>query len=164
MNVYLLWSLVFVVIIYLFYLFFKKSNFVPTNIPDVPDQPNLKPDSPLIPVLPSIPSENVHYEDTRYIFPLSPPVNPIVSKSILETKIEAPNYAPVDDLINTDYSLVDNKSISNTGTNELLYSGGTTALLKIPLQMNEPNSFEQLRSQDVLITPYNRIKYSNTIC
>jgi hypothetical protein len=48
--------------------------------------------------------------------------------------------------------------------NELIYSGGYTQLLKIPLQMNEPNSFEQLRSQDVLITPYNRIKYSNTTC
>lgn len=162
MNVYLLWSLVFVVIVYLFYLFFKKSKFVPTNIPDIPDQPNLKRVSPLIPVLPSIPSENVHYEDTRYQFPYSPPVNPIVAKTVLEKKIEATNYTPINDLINTSYSVVGNTPVQDT--NELIYSGGKTELLKIPLQMNEPNSFEQLRSQDVLITPYNRIKYSNGTC
>ena len=31
----------------------------------------------------------------------------------------------------------------------------------IPLQMNEPFN-EQLRSQEVMITPYNRIKYNIT--
>jgi len=41
------------------------------------------------------------------------------------------------------------------------YSGGYAELLNIPLQMNNPNESEPLRSQKVLITPYNRIKYSS---
>jgi hypothetical protein len=45
-------------------------------------------------------------------------------------------------------------------TNELYYSGGLNQLIQIPLQYNSPSDFEQLRSQDILITPYNRIKYS----
>ena len=162
MNVYVIWVVIFIVIVYLLFLFFKKSKFVPINVPDIPNQPNLKPVSPKIPILPSVPSENVHYEDSRYKYPLSPPVNPIVAKTVLEKKIEATNYTPINDLLNMPYSLVDN--VTAQDTNELIYSGGKTELLKIPLQMNEPNSYEQLRSQDVLITPYNRIKYSNDTC
>jgi hypothetical protein len=163
MYVYLITAIIFIVVIYLLCLFLKKSKFfVPTNIPDVPNEPNVKVVSPNIPVMPSIPSENVHYEDTRYTYPYSPPVNPIVAKTVLQKTIEATNYTPINDLINTDYSVVDNRPVGDT--NELIYSGGKTELLKIPLQMNEPNSFEQLRSQDVLITPYNRIKYSNDTC
>ena len=56
-----------------------------------------------------------------------------------------------------DYDL--NQPINNN-TNQLNYSGGSTQLIKIPLQMNEPYN-EQLRSQEILITPYNKIKYGN---
>jgi hypothetical protein len=45
-----------------------------------------------------------------------------------------------------------------TQTNQLLYSGGMNNLIKIPLQTIDSS---MLRTQDVLITPYNRIKYSN---
>ena len=65
---------------------------------------------------------------------------------------------------NNEYSVLDSdysEYSGNSNGNLLTYSGGTTELLKIPLQMNEPNSYEQLRSQDVLITPYNRVKYSD---
>ena len=56
------------------------------------------------------------------------------------------------------YSLLDNPP--NPSTNELLYSGGETNMINIPLQMNSPNE-EQLRTQKILITPYNKIKYGN---
>jgi hypothetical protein len=32
-------------------------------------------------------------------------------------------------------------------------------MIEIPLQMNYPNDNEQLRSQKILVTPYNKIKY-----
>ena len=67
--------------------------------------------------------------DTRYMYPLLAPVNPIVREATIGPKEE--------------------------------YSGGYAELLKIPLQMNDPNNSEQLRSQNILITPYNRIKYSS---
>jgi hypothetical protein len=162
---YLISFIVLALLVYNIFFSLKKSNFVPTDIPDIPNQPNIRPISPNIPIIPSVSntaSNNVHLEDSRYIYPLSPPVNPIVAKTVLETRVEAPNYTPINNIVNTDYSLIDVPPV--TDTNQLVYSGGTTQLLKIPLQMNEPNSFEQLRSQDVLITPYNRIKYSNNIC
>jgi hypothetical protein len=85
-------------------------------------------------------------EDTRYKYPYSPPVSPLVKRSTVETVV------PANDTFGTPLE----------ETNELLYSGGLGELIKIPLQMNDPNLNEPLRSYDVLVTPYNRIKYSKT--
>jgi len=88
---------------------------------------------------------NVYALDTRNDFPTVPPVNPNVYKSLIV------NSVPVKD--------DDNQQIDNT--NQLDYSGGTTQIIKIPLQFNEPYD-EQLRSQEIMITPYNRVKYNTT--
>ena len=96
--------------------------------------------------------------DTRYQYPLTPPVNPIAYKTELLNSIPTNNDLYTTQNYSTnDYDL--NQPINNN-TNQLNYSGGSTQLIKIPLQMNEPYN-EQLRSQEVLITPYNRIKYGN---
>ena len=51
--------------------------------------------------------------------------------------------------------------INNEQTVNLLnYSGGDSKLVKIPLQMNDPNQTEILRSQQILITQYNKHKYT----
>ena len=92
-----------------------------------------------------------HTFDTRYQYPFNAPVNPMVSKST-RTDVMVPStdlYSPL---------------FNNTNLNQLTYSGGNTQLLRIPLQMNYPNSDEILRSQDILVTPYNRVKYSTSYC
>ena len=68
----------------------------------------------------------------------------------LDTRYSYPMLAPVNPIVRN----------TTIGPKEE-YSGGYSELLKIPLQMNDPNNMEQLRSQNILITPYNRIKYSN---
>jgi len=92
-------------------------------------------------------NENVNHLDTRYDYPNTPPVNPNVYKTLIVSS----------EPVNSD--LYDGTDVDST--NQLNYSGGSTQLLKIPLQFNEPYN-EQLRSQEVLITPYNRIKYNTT--
>jgi len=89
-----------------------------------------------------------HLYDSRYAYPYNSPVNVNYKKAtVVSTITPSPNmYSPL--------------FKSNQPLNELTYSGGNTQLLRIPLQMNEPNSNEMLRSQDILITPYNRVKYS----
>jgi hypothetical protein len=94
--------------------------------------------------------------DTRYKFPLLSPVIPLVySAEILDT------VQPSSDLYSSQdpgmFKLLNQPQSGKL--NELDYSGGKTQLIKIPLQINEPYN-EPLRSQDILITPYNRIKYS----
>ena len=99
--------------------------------------------------------------DTRYTNPLVPPVYPNAYNT------EVLNSVPVDKNLYTDQDfstneyILDEQKIGNT--NQLNYSGGSTQLIKIPLQYNEPHN-EQLRTQEVLITPYNRIKYSINEC
>jgi hypothetical protein len=120
-----------------------KSKFTPVNIPDIPVSQSA----------PQPYTENVfNYDinsfqpyimDSRYIYPYNPPVNPNVFNSLVYETI------PVQEPL-----------FNETGGNELNYSGGTTELIKIPLQYNVPQN-EALRTQDILITPYNRIKYSN---
>jgi hypothetical protein len=91
----------------------------------------------------------VHLYDSRYSYPYSSPVNPNFKQSVVYgTSI------PSSDLYKPIFK-------SDNPVNQFDYSGGKTQLLRIPLQMNEPNSDEMLRSQDILITPYNKIKYSN---
>jgi hypothetical protein len=77
---------------------------------------------------------DTHFLDSRYKYPVNPPVNP----NVKQTTITRPKEGSL-----------------------LNYSGGQNELLNIPLQFNVPNDNEQLRSQPILITPYNRIKYSN---
>jgi hypothetical protein len=106
--------------------------------------------------------EQVHYLDSRYKYPYDPPVNPITMLSEVVTDIK-PNsdlYTPFTNF----YEINDSENSIITpenNTNELNYSGGKNVLLKVPLQMNYPNEYEQLRSQNILITPYNKNKYSN---
>ena len=101
--------------------------------------------------------KQVYQLDTRNEYPTVPPVNPVMYNAVLINSI------PVDkglysqqDPTSFGYNIDENQNIQ--ATNQLEYSGGSTQLLKIPLQMNEPYN-EQLRSQDILITPYNKIKY-----
>jgi hypothetical protein len=91
----------------------------------------------------------VYKLDTRYDYPLNPPVNPIAYKSVIL------NSVPVSKDL---YSNEEMESTETMDTNQLNYSGGSTQLIKIPLQFNEPYN-EQLRTQEILITPYNKIKY-----
>jgi len=99
--------------------------------------------------------------DTRYTNPLTPPVYPNAYNT------EVLNSVPVDKNLYTDQDFSTNEYILDEQkinyTNQLNYSGGSTQLIKIPLQYNEPHN-EQLRTQEVLITPYNRIKYSINEC
>jgi len=102
---------------------------------------------------------NVYQDDSRYVYPYEPPVNPITGLSkIVDIISPSPDlYTPFNnfyDINDSEYSILE-----NPGLNELNYSGGSTKLIKIPLQMNAPNEYEQLRSQNVLITPYNKNKY-----
>ena len=100
-----------------------------------------------------------YHLDTRYDYPTTPPVNPEVYKSLLVNNI------PVENGLYSNQEIIDNGYIldqnNNGNTNQLDYSGGSSQLIKIPLQMNEPYN-EQLRSQEILITPYNKIKYSSS--
>ena len=92
----------------------------------------------------NVENNDVHYLDTRYDFPYSPPVNPNVNNV---QKITNVTYNDPNDLY---YSLLEDTYTLNQGEIELI---------KVPLQMNDPYN-EILRSQDILVTPYNSIKYS----
>ena len=123
--------------IILLYVKYNYSQFA--VIPDVFQAP--------VEIKPEV-SKDIHYLDTRYHYPELPPANPIVEKSVLLTVIPANSdlYSPMGNI--------------GSPTNQLDYSGGTTEMIKIPLQMNVPYD-EQLRSQEILITDYNKIKYSS---
>ena len=103
-------------------------------------------------------SDNVYHLDTRFDYPSLPPVNPNVYKSLLVSSLPADNGLYSTQGYDTDgYSL--NQTNSSGSTNQLDYSGGSTQIIKIPLQTNHPFN-EQLRSQEIMITPYNKVKYS----
>jgi hypothetical protein len=89
-------------------------------------------------------------------FPLLPPVNPIARNTIIKNVIEASPLLYTDQTYETTNSVLGKPSTE--GTNELVYSGGETKMMNIPLQYNYPYN-EQLRSQNVLVTPYNNVKY-----
>jgi hypothetical protein len=101
---------------------------------------------------------DVYSLDTRYYYPYTPPVNPMATQSVLVNQIKASPGLFYTQTATAQNALLD--SNTNESTNELLYSGGDTQLLQIPLQYNVPYQPEILRSQPILITPYNRIKYS----
>ena len=116
-------------------------------------------------VSPGAEQTDVYHLDTRFNYPTVPPVNPMAYKTIVRTSVPVEHglFSTQENIKNgyTESYILDQNSQNNLdSTNQLDYSGGSTKLLKIPLQMNEPYN-EQLRTQEVLITPYNRIKYDN---
>jgi Ca2+/Na+ antiporter len=138
-------------IVYLKYLYKKQnSKFTPldSGIPAVQNQ-----EPPIV-----IKSEpNVYLtEDTRMKDPLLPPVNPMARKRIIKNVIPASPGLYSDQTYDTTDYILDVPPLQNT--NQLIYSGGETQLIQVPLQYNEPYE-EPLRTQDILITPYNKVKY-----
>ena len=135
-----------------------KSKFTPLNlnqgsenIPRVPEAYG---------TLPKPFSEiDTHNFDTRYRYPYNPPVNPMATRSVIKNEIPASPDLYFTQTYDSRNTLIDSPPVGSS--NELYYSGGLNKLIQIPLQYNSPSEFEQLRSQDVLITPYNRIKYSS---
>ncbi len=130
------------------YIKFKfQQSFVPTNIPGIQDPPGrfeLKQEP------------NVYEtEDTRMVYPLKPPVNPNIRNSRVLTNISSDPDLYNNQGYSTNYHLL---NVPGVETNDLLYSGGETEMIDIPLQLNEPYN-EHLRSQKVLITPFNKVKY-----
>jgi hypothetical protein len=108
-------------------------------------------------IVPQQAIKEVYKLDTRYKYPTLPPVNPNIHQAVVLNSVPAEHdLFSKQELVNG-YILNQNE---NGSTNQLDYSGGTTQLIKIPLQMNDPYN-EQLRSQEILITPYNTIKYKN---
>ena len=103
-----------------------------------------------------IPDKQVYNLDSRFDYPTVPPVNPTVYNSTVLNEIST------DPDLFSNQEMVDGFILNQTNKsgNQLVYSGGTTELIKIPLQLNEPNN-EPLRSQEILITPYNQIKYKS---
>ena len=99
--------------------------------------------------------------DTRYTNPLTPPVYPNAYNSEVLNKIPVENGLYSDQDFSTNEYILNEQKIGDT--NQLSYSGGSAQLIKIPLQYNDPRN-EQLRTQEILITPYNRIKYSINEC
>ena len=146
--------LIALMVFYLFFMIYLKYNtpqpFTPVDsgIPDI----EKKPSEPVI-----SPQQTVYEtEDTQMQFPTLPPVNPNIRNALIRKRVKSdPDLFNNQSYDTTDF-ILDTPLEQNN--NQLLYSGGETTLLQIPLQYNEPYS-EQLRSQDVLITPYNQIKY-----
>lgn len=138
---------------YVLMLFIKygfKQEFTPSKIPDV----QRKPEEIMLKREPNI----YLTEDTRMEYPLIPPVNPNVKKRIISETIPANSDLFTSQTYESSDSILDTPPTENT--NQLVYSGGETKMIKIPLQFNYPYD-EQLRSQDVLITPYNKVKFGN---
>ena len=100
----------------------------------------------------------VHLLDTRNKYSEIPPVNPTVEQSQILKVVPANEDLYSSQDFSTDYYLLDQPT--GTPTNQLDYSGGATEIIKIPLQFNVPTD-EQLRSQEILITDYNKIKYGS---
>ena len=98
---------------------------------------------------------NVHELDSRYRYSELPPVNPMVNGSFVETNIPSSSDLYSSQTYNTPYTLLDQPE---NNTNELNYSGGSTTIIKIPLQYNEPFE-EPLRTQAILVNDFNKIKY-----
>jgi hypothetical protein len=102
---------------------------------------------------------DIYRLDTRYDYPTQPPVNPIAYKSVILNKVPADKGLFSKQEMIKDGMLL-NENEQSTLVNQLETSGGNMELIKIPLQFNDPVN-EQLRSQEILITPYNAIKYKS---
>ena len=149
MNKYLIITLILIIVVVLYLKYnkqgFSKQGFSKQGFSNTLDQVD--------------PVDEIHRLDTRYRFPTVPPVNPVTYKTMVLNEIPADKDLYSNQEYISEFILDQNDNL----TNQLNYSGGTTQMIKIPLQMNEPFN-EQLRSQEILITPYNRIKYSTTKC
>ena len=145
------------IIIYIKYTKRKKdSKFTAVELPNIDNTVNNNEE-----INNNVKNVNVNVyetEDTRMGNPLSIPANPIVRKRIKQTVLPASSELYSNQPYNTPYYLLDTPPAQNT--NQLIYSGGETTIIKSPLQFNYPYD-EQLRSQDIMITPYNRIKYGD---
>ena len=129
---------------------YMSSQFSPVDsgIPDV-ERPQQ-----LVPILPE---QNVYEtEDTRMQYPLLPPVSPMVRGTIRRETIPANQDLYTSQSYDTNNGILDTPPTPNT--NELLYSGGDTQMISVPLQYNYPYN-EQLRSYNTLVTPYNKVKF-----
>jgi hypothetical protein len=132
------------------------SKFTPLNLPSEKTQGLPEPYG----TLPRPVSEiDTHNFDTRYRYPYNPPVNPMATRSVIKNQITASPDLYLTQTYDSQHTLIDSPPAGSS--NELYYSGGLNTLIQIPLQYNSPSSSEQLRSQEILITPYNRIKYSS---
>ena len=148
-NGYLLIIVALLTFYFIFMLYIKStSKFTPVGIPAT----NVLPQQITTNLEPNV----YETEDTRMQSPLLPPVNPMVrGATVQSTSFANPDLYNSQTYETSDY-LLDNPPTN--GTNQLVYSGGDTQLINIPLQYNYPYN-EQLRTQQVLITPYNKIKY-----
>ena len=141
---------IFIIIVLLFVFWFmgsgfkNVSRFTPVNVPGAFATNGAVRASNDTFDMPSV-TGDVYELDSRYNYKYNAPVNPMAMRSTIINSI------PVSSELF--HGAVDN-------TNELSYSGGDTQLINIPLQYNSPNDSEVLRSQPILITPYNRLKYS----
>jgi len=126
----------------------SKFNPVTSRIPDIERKPE--------PVKIMYEPDLYKTQDTRIQNPFTPPVNPNARNSVVLDNVTSAQDLYSNQDPESRYYILDTPPAQNV--NELVYSGGTNELLKIPLQYNDPYN-EQLRSQDILITPYNKIKY-----
>lgn len=126
------------------------SNFQPVSsmIPDIARQP--------APVKLNYEPDIYKTQDTRMQNPYLPPVNPNARNLVVLENLGSSQDLYSNQGSETRYSILDTPPANNV--NELVYSGGATQLIKIPLQYNDPYN-ERLRTQDILVTPYNKIKY-----
>ena len=135
-----------------------KSRFTPVNFPDIKYTGDLVPTAVGVLPKPTL-EQDTHFMDSRYQYRYNPPVNPNVARgSVIKRVIPASPDLYFTQTYDTHNTLIDSPPVEST--NELYFSGGLNQLIQIPLQYNDPYEPEQLRSQDILITPYNRIKYS----
>jgi hypothetical protein len=137
------------VLVYIKFIYKQQQSFTPSDLPGSKSQP--------ISLAAKMEPNVYETEDTRIFYPLQPPVNPNIRKARKLNKISSDS-----DLYNNqDYSSPEYLlNVPGVETNQLIYSGGKAKMLQIPLQFNEPYN-EQLRSQEILITPYNCVKYGS---
>jgi len=146
-NYYLVVIAILVIIIGVKDKFTSLFTPVTSNIPDV------QPKTTEVPLkeVPNVVDSRINYSDLA-------PVAENVVNAVVKDKIPANPDLYYSGNYDSTYSSIDSPSdVENT--NQLDYSGGKTELIQIPLQYNDPYQPEQLRSQNILVTPYNKIKY-----
>jgi hypothetical protein len=147
-NVYLIIS---IVLVFMFFCY-KKTNNTPKSNFNNTTKSNFS----------EIKNEDkqVYHLDTRFEYPTIPPVNPIAYKSLVVNNVPVDKGLYSNQEIGKMGYILDQNNVNVQYNNQLETSGGNMELIKIPLQFNDPYD-EQLRTQEILITPYNRIKYKN---
>jgi hypothetical protein len=130
-----------------------KDKFTSVFTPVTSNIPDVQPKTTYVP-LKQVPN----VVDSRIKYSTLPPVAENVVSAVIKDTIPANPDLYYPGSYDSVYSSIDAPSdVENT--NQLDYSGGKTQLIQIPLQYNDPYQPEQLRSQDILVTPYNKIKY-----